>query len=82
VKNSRCVVYVNALARYVHARGMRFQATGNVRAAEQKYDRHFHKAIGIVERTKDGFRLTSEDGALCFNLPADAAGKLFKELPS
>lgn len=77
-KGRACYVYVSALAKFVHARGQRFQCTGRVRDAEQKYDRHFIGTRGLIEPTSDGVRLVSPDGALCFNLPASSEGQLFR----
>ena len=75
------LVYVNALARYVHASGLRGQSTGVVRNAEVLYDKAFPCSRGLIEPAPNGkMRLISPDESLCFNVKPSDEGYLFKYL--
>lgn len=72
-------VMINALARHVHANGMRHQATGRVRDAEKKYDRAFKGAKCLIEdvRHSGEVRLWNMDQTMCFNLKPEHEGRIF-----
>ena len=75
------IVYVNALARHVHANGARHQSTGAVREAEMRYDRAFKGSRGFIEPAPHGnLRLSPLDESECFNVCPSDEGKLFKYL--
>lgn len=71
-------IYANALARHVHANGLRHQATGRVRDAERRYDRVFPKGACLIEPSSHGLRILSLDESECINVAASDEGRLFK----
>lgn len=72
-------IFGNALARYVHADGQRYQSTGRVRAAEMRYDKSFPKGACLIEPAPGGrLRLISPDESECINVTPAHEGRLFK----
>ena len=72
-------IYASALAKYVHANGLRHQATGHVREAEMRYDRAFPQGRCTIEPPPDGrLRLISPDESQCIQVPPETEGRLFR----
>lgn len=72
-------IFASALARHVHASGLRHKATGRVRNAEMRYDRRFPKGACFIERrAAGGLRIISPDESECINVQESDEGRLFK----
>lgn len=74
-------IYASALARHVHAAGLRFKATGRVREAERLYDAAFPKGACMIETAHDGgLRLISPDESQVINVSPTDEGRLFRHV--